>query len=90
VNRQTLTNIIEIEEARFRLLQCNRISQCVLRHLASVDTRDLPLSGQLEHDRTLAQVQTAIAITEPSWVATASHLHLLQVLDHIGNPATAS
>jgi len=90
VIRQTLTDIAEIEEARLRLLQCNRISRCVLRHLATVDTRALPSSSLLEHDRTLAQVQTAIAITEPSWVETAPHLHLLQVLEYIGNPATAS
>jgi hypothetical protein len=42
VIRQTLTDITEIEEARFRLLQCNRISQCVLRHLATVDTHAMP------------------------------------------------
>jgi hypothetical protein len=90
VIRQTLMDITEIEEARFRLLQRNRISQCVLRHLTTVDTRALPSSGQLEHDRALALVQTAIAITEPSWVTTAPHLHLLQVLQYIGNPATAN
>jgi hypothetical protein len=90
VIRLMLTDITEIEEARFRLLQCNRISQCVLHHLATVETHALPSSGQLEHDRTFARVQTAIAITEPSWVATAPHLHLFQVLDYISNPACAS
>jgi len=90
VKRQALTDMTEIEEARFRLLQCNRVAQRVLRHLGTVDTEALAPSGREEHDRTLAHVQTAIAITQPSWVATAPRLHLLQVLNYIGDPATAS
>jgi hypothetical protein len=87
---QTPIDTTEIEEARFRLLQCNHVSQRVLRHLKTVDTHAMPSLGQVEHGRALAQLQTALAITEPSWVATAPHFHLLQVLDYIGNPATAS
>ena len=69
VIRQTLTDITEIGEARFRLLQCNRVSQ---RSAPLCNGRHARPAVKLEHDRTLAHVQTAIAITEPLWVATAS------------------
>jgi hypothetical protein len=80
----------EVEEARFRLLQARRAALRVLDSLAAVAIGALSPSSREDYDRVRAAAETAIAITEPDWVATAQREQLIQVFNHLIDPASAN
>ena len=77
MKRPKLENMTEVEEARFRLLQARRAALRVLDKLAA-------------YERIRAVAETTIAITEPAWVATAPREQLIQVSNHLIDPAGAN
>ena len=90
MKRPKLENMTEVEEARFRLLQARRSALRVLDKLSAVAIGTLSPSLLEDYERIRAVAETTIAITEPAWVATAPREHLIQVANHLIDPASAN
>ena len=90
MKRPKLENMTEVEEARFRLLQARRAALRVLDKLSAVAIGTLSPSLLEDYERIRAVAETTIAITEPDWVATAQREQLIQVSNHLIDPASAN
>jgi hypothetical protein len=90
MKRPKLEDMTEVEEARFRLLQARRAALRVLDRLAAVAIGALSPSSREDYERVRAAAETTIAITEPDWVATAQREQLIQVANHLIDPASAN
>jgi hypothetical protein len=90
MKRPKLEDMTEIEEARFRLLQARRAALRVLDRLATVAVERLSPSSREDYERVRAAAETAIAITDPDWVETAQREQLIQVANHLIDPASAN
>ncbi len=90
MKRPKLENMTEVEEARFRLLQARRAALRVLDKLAAVTIGALSQSSREDYERVRAAAETTIALTELDWVATAQREQLIQVSNHLIDPASAN
>jgi hypothetical protein len=90
MKRSRLEDMTEVEEARFRLLQARRAALRVLDRLAAVAVEALSPSSREDYERVRAAAETTIAITDPGWVETAQREQLIQVANHLIDPASAN
>ena len=90
MKRPKLEDMTEVEEARFRLLQARRAALRVLDRLATVAVEALSPSSREDYERVRAAAETTIAITDPDWVETAQREQLIQVSNHLIDPASAN
>jgi hypothetical protein len=90
MKRPKLQDMTEVEEARFRLLQARRAALRVLDRLAHIAVEALSPSSREDYERVRAAAETTIAITDPDWVETAQREQLIQVANHLIDPASAN
>jgi hypothetical protein len=90
MKRPKVEDMTEVEEARFRLLQARRAALRVLDRLATVAVEALSPSSREDYERVRAAAETTIAITDADWVETAQREQLIQVANHLIDPATAN
>ena len=90
MKRPKLEDMTEVEEARFRLLQARRAALRVLDRLATVAVERLSPSSREDYERLRAAAETTIDITDPDRVETAQREQLIQVANHLIDPASAN
>jgi hypothetical protein len=90
MKRPKLEDMTEVEEARFRLLQARRAALRVLHRLATVAVEALSPSSREDYERVRVAAETTIAITDPDWLETAQREQLIQVANHLIDPASAN